>query len=309
MTPVIWTTLLILNKFLVYVGVAGAIGGSFSLFLISNHEALEHRHTVVRQWRNRICKSALMFICIGFIANIADFFVQTGNMSETGLSGMLEPIMLEMLWVSSVGTITVVRSIFLALSAVIMLIALRLLSPHNSTIKVLGYGMFPAVIALGLSYSFSLSGHTSDLDYGSVTLIMLHVVIAFSWLGSLLPLLFATTLFNAKELHVLMTRFGRYASWLVALLLVAGTGMLIQLVASADELMNTAYGQLILTKIALVLGMLVFAIWHKFHLVPKLLNSDFAQIKLKRSIIAESAVGLLVLITTSIVTTAVGPAW
>lgn len=308
MTPEIWTTLLILNKFLVYVGVAGAIGGSFSLLLFTYHDALSHRHTVVSQWQNRICKSALLFICIGFIANIADFFVHTGNMSEAGLPGMLEPIMLEMLWVSSVGTITVVRSIFLALSAITMLIAVRLLSPRNSTIKVLGYGVFPAASALGLSYSFSLSGHTNDLDYGSVTLIILHVVIAFAWLGSLLPLLFATTLFNTKELHVLMTRFGRYASWLVALLLVAGTGMLLQLVTSTDELINTTYGQLMFTKIALVLGMLLFAIWHKFHLVPKLLNSDFAQIKLKRSIIAESAVGLLVLITTSVVTTAVGPA-
>jgi putative copper resistance protein D len=104
-----------------------------------------------------------------------------------------------------------------------------------------------------------------------------------------------------------MTRFGHYASWLVALLLIAGSGMLIQLIPSIDELFNTVYGQLFIAKVILVLCMLGFAVWHKFNLVPKLLQQENGHITLRRSIFAESAIGLLVLIATSVVTTAVGP--
>lgn len=309
MTPEIWTTLLILNKFLMYLGVAGAIGGSLSMFLFTSKDVSLERRDVIEQWQHRICKYGLLFISIGFVANLADFFVQTGNMSETGISGMLEPIMLEMLWVSSVGTITVIRSVFLALSALMIVSILMSPLPLKSASKRAVYGLLAAIITLGLSYSFTLSGHTNDLAFGSVMLIILHVSIAFAWLGSLLPLLFATWLFSDKELYSLMTRFGHYAAWLVTLLLVAGTGMLIQLISSFDDLFSTAYGWLFIGKIALVLCILVFAAWHKFHLVPKLLQQEKGHIALRRSIMEESAVGLLVLITTSVVTTAVGPSF
>jgi len=308
MTPEIWTTLLILNKFLVYLGTAASIGGGISMFLFTQYVASPGRHGVIRQWHNNICKYALWFISIGFIANVADFFVQTGNMSETGISGMLNPIMIEMLWLSSVSTITIIRAIFLALSAFMMLTIISSVYSLRDTGKLLGYGAFTALIAAGLGYSFTLSGHTNELAFGSVTLITLHVVIAFAWIGSLVPLIYATSVFNENELYSLMTRFGHYATWLVALLIVTGSGMLIQLVPSIDELFNTNYGQLFIAKTALVLSMLGLAVWHKLYLVPRLLQHKNGHIKLKRSIMAETVVGLLVLITTSVVTTAVGPA-
>ncbi len=307
MTPEIWTTLLILNKFLVYLGIAGGIGGSVSMFLFTYNNALPERHAAIWQWQHSICRYALVLVSIGFVANVADFFVQTGNMSETGISGMLDPIMLEMLWVSSVGTITVVRAVFFALSVIMMLTIISSAHSLKRTGNLFAYGVCTALIAIGFGYSFTLSGHTNELTFGSVTLITLHVIIAFAWLGSLAPLVYATLVFSDKELYWIMTRFGHYAAWLVSLLLVAGSGMLIQLVSSIDALFNTAYGQLFMAKIALVLFMLGFAVWHKFYLVPRLLQQENGHIKLKRSIMVEAVVGLLVLITTSVVTTAVGP--
>jgi putative copper resistance protein D len=307
MTPAIWTTLLILNKFLVYLGIASAIGGSVSMLLFTHHNVLPDRNSVIRQWQQSIGRYALLLTSIGFVANAGDFFVQTGNMSETGVAGMLEPIMLEMLWVSSIGTLTLVRAIFLALSVVLMLFIVRSSTPLYGKRDLVIYAVSTAIIAAGISYSFTLSGHTSELGFGSVILITVHVAVAFAWLGSLVPLLYATSLFSEKELYSLMTRFGHYASWLVALLLIAGSGMLIQLIPSIDELFNTVYGQLFIAKVILVLCMLGFAVWHKFNLVPKLLQQENGHITLRRSIFAESAIGLLVLIATSVVTTAVGP--
>lgn len=308
MTPEIWTALLILNKFLVYLGIAAAIGATTNMLLFSHDDVLSTRKSVVHKWHTSISQYGVLFITIGFIANLFDFFVQVGNMSETGFKGMFEPIMLNMLWVSSVGTLTLVRAITFVLAAAMMVYVLRLPNPLNNNIKLVFFGLFTLIVTLLLSASFTLSGHTNALEFGSVTLITGHVALAFAWLGSLLPLIYASYSFSNNELYLLMDRFGRYASWGVAILLMAGTVMLVQLVPSLDALVSSAYGQLFMLKIVGVLLLLVFAIAHKFFLVPYILQKDKGHIKLRHSIIAEACVGLLVLITTSIVTTAVGPA-
>jgi putative copper resistance protein D len=307
MTPEIWTMLLILNKFLVYLGIAGAIGGGISMFLFTHNNALRNSHDHIRRWQISIAKYALVFISIGLVANAADFFVQTGNMSETGVSGMFDSFMLKMLWVSAVGTITVVRTMFLVLSALMMLTIISSSNSLKSALSLLSFAACTALIAAGLGYSFTLSGHTNELAFGSVTLITLHVVIAFAWLGSLIPLVYATSVFSENELYSIMTRFGHYAAWLVTLLLAAGAGMLIQLIPSINKVFTTPYGLLFIAKITLVLAMLGFAVWHKLYLVPRLLQHKNGHLKLKRSIMLEAAVGVLVLIATSVVTTAVGP--
>tara|TARA_R110000868_G_scaffold35226_3_gene126538 strand:- start:303 stop:1232 length:930 start_codon:yes stop_codon:yes gene_type:complete len=307
MTPEIWTTLLILNKFLVYLGIAAAIGGFSTMLLFTHLDALSTRYYVVRQWQTSISQYGVLFITVGLIANLFDFFVQVGNMSETGLKGMTEPIMLNMLWVSSVGTLTLVRAIAFVLAAAMMIYILRLTNPLNSKTKLVLFGLFALIVILLLSASFTLSGHTNTLGFGSIALITLHVVVAFAWLGSLLPLINACSTFNRNELYVLMDRFGRFASWGVTILLIVGSGMLVQLLPNIDALFYSPYGQLFMLKISGVLMLLVFAFAHKFFLVPHILQKENGHIKLRHSICAEACVGLLVLITTSVVTTAVGP--
>ncbi len=307
MTPEVWTALLILNKFLVYLAITAAIGASANMLLFTHHDFISTRYGVVRQWQTSINKYGILFIVIGFIANLFDFFVQVGNMSENGLKGMFEPIMLKMLWASSVGTLSLIRAAAFLLSAALMFYVIKLPNSLNSRTKLVFFGLFTLLVILLLSASFTLSGHTNSLGFGSVTLITLHVALAFAWLGSLVPLIYASYSFNDNELYLLMDRFGSYASWGVAILLIAGTVMLVQLVPSIELLFSSAYGQLFILKMIGMLLMLVFALTHKFFLVPHLLQKENGHIKLRHSIIAEACIGLLVLITTSIVTTAVGP--
>ena len=94
--------------------------------------------------------------------------------------------MLNMLWVSSVGTLTLVRAIAFVLAAAMMIYILRLTNPLNSKTKLVLFGLFALIVILLLSASFTLSGHTNTLGFGSIALITLHVVVAFAWLGSLL---------------------------------------------------------------------------------------------------------------------------
>jgi len=307
MTSEIWIALLIFNKFLVYLGIAAAIGGSASMLLFTRFDVIASRASTVRLWQKQVCKYALILMGLGFTANVADFFVQTGNLSEDGLKGMFEPIMLEMMWVSSVGTLTLVRALSLALAMLMVLYALLLRTSLNTVPKLIGFGLATLLIISALSYSFTLSGHTNSLELGSVTLISLHVAMAFAWLGALIPLIYACYHFNNSELYLLMHRFGSYAVWGVSILLLAGIAMLIQLLPSLDALLFSNYGQLFMLKVGFVLVLLLFAMLHKFVLVPRLLQQANGHTKLRHSIMAEAFIGLLVLITTSVVTTAVGP--
>lgn len=79
MTPEIWTVLLILNKFLVYLGIAAAIGTAANMLLFTHRDVLPSRYFTIRQWQTSMSKFSILFIAIAFIANLFDFFVQVGE--------------------------------------------------------------------------------------------------------------------------------------------------------------------------------------------------------------------------------------
>ena len=81
--------------------------------------------------------------------------------------------------------------------------------------------------------------------------------------------------------------------------------MLFQYLISISALFNSDYGQLVLLKLLLVSAILSMGAWHKFCLVPHLTKENINT--LKRSISVEMAVAVLVLLTTSVLTTLVGP--
>jgi putative copper resistance protein D len=83
--------------------------------------------------------------------------------------------------------------------------------------------------------------------------------------------------------------------------------MLIQFVPTLESLYSSRYGQVFILKIALVLLLLLFAVAHKFVLVPRILSREDGAVALRRSIMIETFVGFLILLVTSVVTTAMGP--
>lgn len=306
MTSGIWIGLLVLNKFLVYLGVSAAFS-IICVYLYIPAASLENVDKVAMRWRHTICKVAMVLVIIGFIANVVDFFVQTGNFAENGVKGMFEPIILNMMWASSVGTLTMTRAIAFGLSfALLTLILIRplfLTSRLNQWI----FGTLTLLVIIGLSTSFTLSGHTNALVFGSVSLITFHVAMSFAWLGALIPLVRATYIFEGETLHFVMERFGQFAGWGVAILVIAAVSMLIQFVPTLESLYTSRYGQVFILKIALVLLLLLFAVTHKFVLVPRILSREDGAVALRRSIMVETFVGFLILFVTSVVTTVMGP--
>ena len=291
----------LLSKLLIYLGGAAVIGGFFILWLSPGQPQL------VRL----IYRYSAMGLLLALLAITVNFYAQVGSFAEAGWAGMVDPVYVAMLWDSPIGQGVVLKVVALSLSVCLLLVAFSRSRQHLSLLS----GFFLPVLMLLIfslfaslwSISFSLTGHTTELNLMARFLLGLHVFIALLWLGSLLPLWFTCRAMAVHPLQVLMRRFGVIAIGLVPVLLMVGCVLAYQLLGSLSALISTPYGWLLLVNMLLVNVMLLFAGWHKWRLVPQLTDRAAAN-RLSRSILLESVVGLSILMVTVVVSTAVGPA-
>ncbi|WP_182661633.1 copper resistance CopC/CopD family protein [Streptomyces calidiresistens] len=116
------------------------------------------------------------------------------------------------------------------------------------------------IVACGLAATWALSEHASTGPQTSVAIPMdiVHLLAAAVWLGGLATL--ALLLFRDPGLpRETVRRFSRLAFGSVVLLVITGVYQSWRQVGSADLLFSTGYGQLLVTKAALVLLLLVVA--------------------------------------------------
>jgi len=71
-------------------------------------------------------------------------------------------------------------------------------------------------------------------------------------------------------------------------------------------MLTSAYGQLLLLKLALVIGLLSISARHKFYVVPQLVDGGL--LRLRHSIGLQIALAALILLVTAALTTLTGPA-
>ncbi|MEQ9209642.1 MAG: CopD family protein, partial [Pseudomonadales bacterium] len=164
------------------------------------------------------------------------------------------------------------------------------------------------LIALyALMASFSLIGHTAELNIRVQIALSLHVLVVAWWMGGLWPLWLSCKELDSEGLHSLMHRFGQLAQVAVAVLIATGVFLAIQLLGSVSALWLTDYGQIFLLKLVGVSAILLIGLYHKVRLTPELISKPESSYRLARSIQIEMFVGLLVLLTTAVLTTLVGP--
>jgi putative copper resistance protein D len=109
---------------------------------------------------------------------------------------------------------------------------------------------------------------------------------------------------GADTLHAVLPRFSRAGYWTVALLLVSGGINGVILVPSIARLVGTAYGRVLMVKIALALVMVAIALVNRFALTPKIFAAGAGGVHaLWRSVLVEQGVGLLVLVSVALLGT------
>jgi copper transport protein len=167
-----------------------------------------------------------------------------------------------------------------------------------------------AVVALALTAA--LAGHSATHSPRGLLVLAdtLHVLAMSAWLGGLVMLLIALpiavrALGRGERIPLRAAaagRFSRLALASVALLLLSGIVQAIALVGALDAFVETAYGRLVLAKIAIFLGLISLGAYNQRRLLPRLRTAaegeaepERAAALLRRSVACEVALALVVL--------------
>jgi copper transport protein len=150
-----------------------------------------------------------------------------------------------------------------------------------------------AALALALVFAggLSVSGHDA-VDPGSSWKSELadwvHLSAVSLWIGGLVALAVTWRLGG----RTVVGRFSRFATWLVALVVAAGTYLAIVRLPAVHDLWRTGYGHVLLVKLALVVVVLAWGGVHKL----------FPRARVLRSVTGEMAVGVAVLLAAAVLT-------
>jgi copper resistance protein D len=275
-------------KALSYAATLGAAGGIFFLFYTG--ELLDPRDTRRSQ---RLLGWLLLMSAFGSAIRI---LLLTGSMSGN-FGGMFDRELVAMIWRAGEGRSGEARIIGL------LLCVFALSSDRRFRI--------PALVGATLaSTSFAWVGHVHALQPKGLPAIAsgLHLLGVAFWLGALPLLLMIARDDEPPRIASIAVRFGNIALGVVATLIAAGLTLLWLLSTQAPAFWSSPYGRMIAVKLFLVGLLLAAAAVNKLILTPRLKQGDTAALRsLRRSIGAEIALGILILILTAWFTTAIGP--
>ncbi|MFZ1568331.1 MAG: CopD family protein [Thiolinea sp.] len=285
-----WMVAIVLNKYLLYLAIAAGAGSAF--MLTQAQASLLNPFS----WRYGVYSSVL-----GLVLAIVDFFLQVGLFADAGLAGLADSNYIAMIWDAPLGW----QLVFRVLGFLLLLLVIGWSWKQRQALH--WQGLLASVLALTLlCYAGLHAGHTVEHAAWVHWALSFHFVIGLWWMGCLWPLALSCQGLEPVRLQQLMQSFGIIAGWLVPILLIAGLGLAYALTGSWQHLFTSAHGQLLLAKIALVVGLLGAAAYHKLKLVPQLTEPYRAQ-TLQRSIYRELGIGLAVLLLTAVLSSMVGP--
>jgi copper resistance protein D len=174
-------------------------------------------------------------------------------------------------------------------------------------------GALQAIAVLGAfatAGSFALTGHTGSIGPGNAPrlLVAAHVLAVSYWIGALVPLFRIASSTEYSRVGAILRRFGNIAAVAVPGLIAAGLILLWLLLGSLEAVFTSAYGRLVLLKLAFVAGLLTLAAVNKLRLTPGVAAGDrVAVARLRWSIAGEMLMAAAILLLTATFTTVVGP--
>lgn len=258
-------------------GLLAAAGGVLFLLLVAGSGPLAVS----------TAKIARGFAAVAVVAALLSVGVQGGLLT----GGPIRDILRASVWGTGLAS-AFGRSATIALAGLALIIAGTLSSsPAGRIVSAAG-----AATAL---FSYAFAGHvmTAGPRWLTAPALLAHTSAVAFWIGSLLPL--RAALADADAAPV-VRRFSAIAVAAVAVLLAAGIVIAVLQVRSAAALVTTAYGWMLLGKLALVAGLLALATFNKLRLTPAFARHDpGAAAALRRTIGAEVVLAAAILAITA----------
>ena len=276
-----WPIVAIAEQLLFFVGLIGASGGV--LF-----------HGLVARDLGRLApesrRALIVFAGVGIAAALFGIGIEGAALANAAATDLLDVG----LWKIGAATSLGLSHMVAALALVLLVLALE-----SAGRPVAHLALPAALLALG---SLALTGHalTAGPMLLTAPVLAIHVSVAAFWLGSLWPLWQSLARQPPMAAALLLRRFSAMA-WLAILLLVAaGTTLAALQLGRVGALVETAYGQRLLAKLALVAGLLLIAAANRWWLTPALTaGKDAAIQRLSASIGMEIGLGLAILAATA----------
>ena len=290
-----WFTIVL--RLALYLDMAAAFGVAvFGVYALGHDE----RSLAIAR-RYRVCIG--VFAAIGIGLSVIGMTVLAKAMSGAQTYSELSTHIFEMLITGThMGLAWCIRILALALCILIALVK------FNPTFRFVAMSVSSGVALATLAWA----GHGAMDDgmrgYVHLASDIFHLWAAGAWVGALLAfLILATSRANATQDTVaILSRtsngFAHIGTLIVFVLAASGVVNYVLIAGpSLDPLVSTLYGQLLLGKLVLVLGMLALAAANRFRLSPSLEaslgsgNRAQAVAKLRQSLFMETTLAVLVL--------------
>jgi len=291
-----WESYTFALRLAIYLALSGLISAAISL-LISQRKTVKTRFSSAFQHSLKAYFRFSLMLLLG--ASLGYFWIRVGAFAEEGFAGLLDSLMISILYDSGLGK-ALNYHLVAALFATLFYIANHYLSPLWIRLLLL------ISMLTSITLSFSFTGHTADFNLLEKSLLSLHILIAFLWLGSLYPLYQLVRLEQPNSVKNVLESFGFYASYAVPLLLIAGLCLVYLITDFSLALLITYWGGFLLAKLAIVAAILALAAWHKYRLVPDYL-APLGSFKMATSLRMEIYLGLGILAFSAVLSTLVSP--
>ena len=237
-------------------------------------------------------------VALLLVTSAAELLVRARTMAGGDLGSALRaaPVVL---WRTHFGTVWTVRAG--ALMVLLALVGRKGCAPQVAALAV----------ALGVALTTSLVGHAADHGDLSLPALIdwLHVAAASTWTGGLFCLaalvLPEASQWPSEQLAALLRRFSRLAGSSLGVVVASGISNACIQVGSLHALASTAYGRILLAKVALVTAMACLGAASRFAILPGLdvpSGSRPAAARLARYVACEVALAVVVFGCTAVLT-------
>lgn len=242
--PVDWTlrSAVWTGRLFLYIGLFLGVGGAFALAWLSSRE---------RPGRSFVVAASLC----GLIAAVLSIGLQGLDGLGAPLRGLMRPVVWKTGWDTTFGWTALI-----ALAA--LLLGLLSLAVPRRWAKLLAIAGL-----LGVGAALAASGHASAAEPQWLTrsMVFLHGVGIAFWTGALAPLGLALKRRSA-DAEPFLRRFSVTIPLVVAVLAAAGVVLAVIQVRTPSALLDTAYGRLLLVKLALLVVLFALAAVNRWKL-------------------------------------------